>query len=212
MTKDGIIAMLAEQNAWLRQELADALYLLKHPPVTVTSPSDGALRQKRYRERHNVSQRDVTSDALGDYRGSNPVDLPGDTELRTLEPTTGKEDIRGRGVGKPKRHGNVTSDADHDWVSFRETYPKTDRTSWARAMTAWGRMNDVDRMAALNGCRVLTLNPPAAEFLKGAQSWLLERRWETVGDRPANGHRKGPDTLAGLREWNERMDLLEAQQ
>lgn len=87
------------------------------------------------------------------------------------------------------------------------TYPKTPRTSWRRAEERWKKLSAVDRLDALHGARELAEKPPDPQFRKAADSWLLDRRWETVGDneRPKdnrvewNGYMGTPTEIENIR-------------
>jgi hypothetical protein len=194
MTKDEIIADLRGQVATLSRLLEVALAPKPLAPSTE--------RTRAWRERHRDGHGNGHSDVRGDYRGEASGSSSGSTEPTSPEATNPEVEAKPGESREGKRHRDVPTDP--DWQTFRETYPKTDRTSWAKAESYWRKLSEDDRKAALAGCLVLAANPPAPEYVKGAQSWLNERRWETVADRPSGNGHNGHDTQAVLRSWLEK--------
>lgn len=186
----------AERVAVLEARVDELMELLRLA-LTPKQRSNNAIRQARYRERHES----VTNNATRNATRNDP--------LESVTPTSLQEDVLT--VPSEKEVGNS-----HTEPALQKRYSVTfDR---ARA----------ESDAAAKG---ITGDAFEAELQHFTDYWdsagwkrkngpVKDRNatWRTWLDSPyrngknGNGHRPKQDFLAGLREWNERMDAMEATQ
>ncbi len=209
MTDREIIAAQAETISWLQNRLD-----LLERQLAEAGLSPGALRQRRFRERHKASPN--VTEALRGVTKASPPSADGVTKASPgtfkegvtldllVEPPTGLRDVALEATGndllgsrEKEEEGKETAgeskfaakprkrDSAPDLAPFRDVYPKTDRTSWAEVARVWATLSESDRAAAVAGAEKYSAKNPEPQFRKGAQSWLRGRRWETIDDAPA---------------------------
>lgn len=196
MTKDEQIAELRADKEFLKERVRN-LEIALELATRVPDPTPGALRQRRYRER-NARRNGVTGGLIG---GEPSPSQEGDEDV-TPE-AKDREETQGLGKGCRGKPGDAeTSQRDAEWLAFREAYPRTDRTSWLVAERRFRALSKADRAAALDGVRRYH---PKPEYEKGAQSWISERRWETVDDAPSKADKHAPD-YSGIEQFGRYLE------
>lgn len=184
------IAELREINAWLRSRV-ETLDALLEDKRFIDAQKREAWRDAKRRRRGVVlrnsegspkgSPEEVLQDNGGNLIGGGPTVPPVlGTSVTALEDQDGEETKNGESAERGS--ADIPPDTNGDWLLFRETYPKTDRTSWPVAERRFKALSKADRAAAVEGAAKYH---PKPTYEKGAQSWLSEHRWETVDDAPA---------------------------